>query len=182
MKIVKRDTMHRGFTLIELLIVILIVSIVYFLGFEGLELGKAKPKPLTVMNLKKNIVNSELFDQHATLMCLNKCRTCYLRKDLSSPFTLYPDSIDLYNMKAYVLDNSDSLVLMEYGRYDDNEICLIMEFYDNGSSTQIILENEKGTYFIPSFFGTSIRFESPEEAKEYWITKSQVLSDSGEFY
>ena len=37
--------MHKGFTLIELLIVILIVSIVYFLGFEEFELGKPKPKP-----------------------------------------------------------------------------------------------------------------------------------------
>lgn len=182
MNIVWRSHVRRGFTLIELLIVILIVSVVYFLGFGGLELGKAKPKPLTVMNLKNNIMNSELFDKHATLMCLDNCRSCYLRKDLSSSFDTYPDSIGLYNTKAYVLDSSDSLVAMEYGRYDDNEICLIMEFYTNGSSTQIILENEEGSYFLSSYFSTPIRFESPEEAKEYWITKSQVLSDSGEFY
>ena len=175
--------MHKGFSLIELLIVILIVSIVYFLGFEEFEVGKAKPKPLSPMNLKTEILKSELYEGQATLMCLDKCRTCYLRPDLSSSFQTYPNAIDLQNIKAYTLDESDSLVRIEYGRYDDEKICLIMDFYTNGSSTQIMLENKEGeVYFLPSFFEAVVRFDSPEEAKEYWVDKSHSLSDAGAFY
>ena len=174
--------MHKGFSLIELLIVILIVSVVYFLGFEEFELGKPKPKPLNPMNLKTQVLKSELYEGQATLMCLDKCSTCYLRSDFSSSFQTYPNAIDLQNIKAYTLDESDSLVRIEYGRYDDKKICLIMDFYTNGSSTQIILENDEGAYFLHSFFGTALRFDSPEEAKEHWMNKSHSLSDSGAFY
>ena len=174
--------MHKGFSFIELLIVILIVSVVYFLGFEEFEIGKPKPKPLNPMNLKAQILNSKLYEGQATLMCLDKCSTCYLRSDLSSSFQAYPNAIDLQNIKAYTLDESDSLVRIEYGRYDDRKICLIMDFYNNGSSTQIILENKEGAYFLPSFFETPLRFDSPEDAKEHWVNKSHSLSDSGAFY
>ena len=174
--------MHKGFSLIELLIVILIVSVVYFLGFEEFELGKPKPKPLSPMNLKAQILKSELYEGQATLMCLDKCRTCYLRSDLSSSFEVYPNAIDLQNLKAYTVDEEDSLVRIEYGRYDDKKICLIMDFYNNGSSTQIILENKEGAYLLSSFFETALRFDSPEDAKEYWVNKSHSLSDAGAFY
>ena len=42
MSYIKRYEARKGFSLIELLIVILLVSIVYFLGFEGVEMGKKK--------------------------------------------------------------------------------------------------------------------------------------------
>jgi len=174
--------MHKGFSFIELLIVILIVSVVYFLGFEEFELGKPKPKPLSPMNLKAQIIKSELYEGQATLMCLDKCSTCYLRSDLSSSFQAYDNAIDLQNLKAYTVDEGDSLVRIEYGRYDDKKICLLMDFYKNRSSTQIILEDKKGAYFLPSFFGNAMAFDSPEDAKEYWINKSHSLSDSGAFY
>lgn len=174
--------MHKGFSLIELLIVILIVSIVYFLGFEEFELLKAKPKPLSPTNLKTEILKSELYEGQATLMCLDKCQTCYLRSDLASSFQAYENAIDLQNIKAYTVDESDSLIRIEYGRHDDKSICLIMDFYTNGSSTQIILENKDGAYFLPSYFETPVRFDSPEEAKEHWVNKSYSLADSGAFY
>lgn len=182
MSYVKRYKVSKGFSLIELLIVILLVSIVYFLGFEGVEIGKKKPKALTPLNLKSNIVSSELFSGQATLLCIDECRSCYLRPDLSSGFEAYTSPIDLTNIQAYTLDKYDSLTRIEYGRYQDKKICLIMDFYNNGSSTQIILKNDQGSYFLPAFFGEPQMFSSPEEAKEYWLRNSTSVSDSGEFY
>ena len=57
-----------------------------------------------------------------------------------------------------------------------------MDFYNNGSSTQIILENDKESYFLPAYFGEPQAFSSPEEAKEYWLSNSTLASDSGAFY
>ncbi len=182
MSYVKRYAVSKGFSLIELLIVILIVSIVYFLGFEGVEIGKKKPKALTPLNLKSNIVSSELFSGQATLLCINQCRSCYLRSGLSSGFQEYTSPIDLTNIQAYTIDKYDALTRIEYGRYQDKKICLLMDFFNNGSSTQIILKNDKGTYFLPAFFGEPKELPSLEEAKEYWLRNSTAASNSGEFY
>lgn len=174
--------MHKGFTLIELLIVILIVSMVYFLGFSGVELGKKKPKALSPLNLKSNIINSKWFSGHATLLCVNKCRTCLLRRDVSAKFQEYSNGIDLTGIKAYTVDSENNLVQIEYERFNDKKICLKMDFYDNGSSTQIILENEKESYFLPAFFNEPKAFASPQDAKDYWLENSQLVSDRGNFY
>ncbi len=182
MSTLKRYNVHKGFSLIELLIVILIVSMVYFLGFEGLEVGKQKPKALTPLNLKSNIISSELLRGEGTLLCIDQCRSCYFRSDPSSPFEEYTSPIDLTNIQAYTLDQYDALTRIEYGRYQDQKICLVMDFFRNGSSTQIILKNDEGSYFLPAFFGEPQRFSSPEEAKEHWLRNTALASDSGAFY
>ncbi len=182
MSYIQRYEGRKGFSLIELLIVILLVSIVYFLGFEGFEIGKKKPKALTPLNLKSNILSSELFKGQATLLCVDECRSCYLRQGVASAFEEYTSPIDLTGMQAYTIDKYNALSRIEYGRYQDKKICLIMDFYNNGSSTQIILKNDKGSYFLPSFFEEPQVFSSPEEAKEYWLRNSMTVSDSGEFY
>lgn len=182
MSCLKRYTMRKGFSLIELLIVILIISIVYFLGFGGIEIGKPKPKALTPLTLKSTITSSEHFQGEGTLLCINDCRTCYLRKDISSPFEAYPGPLDLGRIEVYTLDRFDTLIQREYGRYQDKKICLVMDFYANGSSTQMILKNEKGAYFLPAFFGEPQEFLSVEEAKEHWVRNTTAASDSGAFY
>ncbi len=174
--------MRQGFSLIELLIVILIVSIVYFLGFEGMEIGKPKPKALTPLNLKSTLVSSALFEGQGTLLCINDCRSCYLRKDITSPFEEYTSPIDLSDLEAYTLDQFDTLTQIEYGRYQDKKICLLMDFYPNGSSTQLILKDDQGAYFLPAFFGEPQKFSSVEDAKAYWLKNTTAVSDSGAYY
>ncbi len=178
----KIDKIHQGFSLIELLVVILIISIVYFLGFSTIELEENKPKALTALNLKSAILKSNLSSSEATLLCVDKCRSCYLQKGLNSTFKAYKQKINLQDTQAYTLDQRDSLLLLEYGRYQDKKICLIIDFYKNGSSTQIILKNESGIYFLPAFFNTPQKVDSLEEAKELWLKNSDLASNSGDFY
>lgn len=174
--------MKRGFTLIELLIVILIVSMVYFLGFDGVELGKKKPRALTPLNLKPTILSTQASGKDMSLLCIDDCKTCFLRQGLSSKYIKYSNGIDLSNIKAYTVDGSDSLVRIEYERYNDKKICLKIDFYRNGSSTQIILQDKNAAYFLPAYFGEAKAFESPEDAKEYWLKNANLVSDRGEFY
>jgi len=178
----KIDNMHKGFSLIELLIVIIIISIVYFLGFSGIERSSTKAKALTPLNLKSTVLKSELFQGEATLLCINKCRSCYMRKDINSAFEAYEHGIDLKNIEAYTLDAQDSLQRMEYGRYQDKKICLMLNFYANGSSTQIILKNQDAVYFLPAFFDEPKKLASLNEAKELWLKNSQLVASSGDFY
>jgi len=178
----KKNTTQKGFSLIELLIVIVVVGLVYSIGLSTFSIGKPKVKALTPLNLKQTIVSSEFFQEHATLLCVDKCRKCYLRQGISTPFRAYSNKIDLTDIKAYTIDERDSLRRLEYERYDDKKICLIMDFYSNGSSTQIILENKNGAYFLPAFFGEAKKFDSPDDAKEYWLKQSRLVSSSGDYY
>ncbi len=186
MYIKKIDRMHVGtskaFSLIELLIVIIIISIVYFLGFSSIEKQESKPKALTALNLKTNIQHSALFQGEGTFVCINQCKNCYLRKDVNSPFEEYENKIDLKGIKAYTLDARDALYKMDFGRYQDEEICLALHFYANGSSTQIILQQDDDVYFLPAFFGEAQKVSSLNEAKELWLKNVPMVSNSGEIY
>jgi prepilin-type N-terminal cleavage/methylation domain-containing protein len=173
---------RKGFSLIELLVVIIIISLVYFLGFSGIEKSVSKPKALTPLTLKSSIIKSELFQGKATLICINNCRSCYIRKDINSPFEEYEQSIGLKNIEAYTLDARDSLQRIDYGRYQDKKICLILNFYPNGSSTQIILKDKDAVYFLPAFFDEPQKLDSLQDAKEVWIKNSQLVSHRGDFY
>jgi len=173
---------RKGFSLIELLIVIVVVGIVYAAGFSGVSYVKPKPKALTPLNLKDNIVKSEFYNGRTTLMCLDKCSKCYLRKGLSSKFVPYTNGVSLKNITAYTIDSRDSLREIEYERFNDKPICLVIDFYNNGSSTQLILKDDKSAYFLPAYFGDSIKFDSLEDAKRHWLKASQSVSDSGGYY
>lgn len=174
--------MKKGFSLIELIIVVVLIGILFGVAASNFKIAKPEPKALTPLNLKESILKSELFQDQATLMCVNKCKTCYLRRGVNSAFEPYANKVDLTNIKAYVIDSSDALVRMEYARFNDDRICLVMDFYNNGSSTQMILENEEGAYFLPAFFGKAKKFDSPEDAKEHWLERTRVVSNSGEYY
>ena len=174
--------MRKGFSLIELLIVILILGIVYFMGFDGIELGKPQAKALSPLNLKSTIVKTENFSGQATLLCIKKCKECYLRQGINSPFEPYESAIDLKHIQAYSMDRQESLHLIEFGRYQDHKICLLMDFYNNGSSTQLILKDKKQVYFLPAYFGQAKAFDALEDAKDYWLRNSQLASNQGDFY
>jgi len=174
--------MRKAFSLIELLIVILIIGIIYSMGFEGFEFIKAKPKALTPLNLKATIMKSKAFTGEATLLCIKKCKECYLRRNVNSAFEAYQSPIDLSNMLAYTLDQQEALAEVKFGRYQDQKICLLMDFYKNGSSSQLILKNEKASYFLPAYFDKPKQFENIEDAKDYWLRNSQLVANQGDYY
>ena len=105
-----------------------------------------------------------------------------MRKDIHSSFEAYEQRVDLKDTEAYTLDSRDSLQRIEYGRYQDKKICLMLHFYTNGSSTQIILKNKDAVYFLPAFFDEPREVDSLEEAKELWLENAQLVSNSGDFY
>ncbi len=175
-------TARSAFTLLELLIVIVLVSIVYFLGFNGVEKRINVPKALTPLNLKSTIVHSEFFSGEGTLLCINQCKNCYIRENINTPFQAYKNKVDLAGTRAYTLDRYNALNEIEPGRYQDQRICLEMNFYKNGSSTQLVLENKHGIYFLPSFFGEPKKVDSLEEAKALWLADEKNIANSGDFY
>ena len=66
-----------------------------------------------------------------------------MRKGVGSAFQAYEHGIDLKDTKAYTLDARESLLRMEYGRYQDRDICLILDFYKNGKLQYLFNTSEK---------------------------------------
>jgi prepilin-type N-terminal cleavage/methylation domain-containing protein len=178
----KEEVMRDGFSLLELLLVIFIISLVYFLGFDGIEKQSKKAADLTPLSLKKSIMASEQFSGEGTLICIDKCKSCYFRKDISSPFTAYKGKIDLSHAEVYRIDAGDNLQKMTYGRYQDQKICLRIDFRPNGSSTPLILQTDEGTYFLPAYFGTAQKVDSLSKAQDLWLAYDHALDGQGDFY
>lgn len=174
---------RKGFTLFELLIVIFIVLLLYMLVFSYLENAEKKPEPLTPLTLKSTLQESGLLVGHTTLLCVDKCKKCYLKHGLDGDFKAYEEKLDFKELEVYTIDREDELQEMEYGRFDDLKICLSIDFYPNGSSTKMILKNPDGSaYYLPSYFGTPQRFDAIEDAKTYWLEEALLVSKEGDFY
>jgi len=173
---------RAGFSLLELLLVIFIISLVYFLGFEALSEEKRKEPSLTPLMLKQTLLQSGLFAKGGTFLCTDKCKQCYYRSDISEPFEPYKGKIDLSGLSVYTLDKDYHLVEPEYGRYKDHKICLLIRFHPNGSSTPLILENAKGTYYLPAYFTQAQQTQSPQKAQALWTAHAHTLSNRGDFY
>jgi prepilin-type N-terminal cleavage/methylation domain-containing protein len=174
--------MQKGFSLMELLLVIFIISLVYFLGFEGVEKQTKGKERITPLTLKQMITHDPVFRGNGTLLCIDHCRKCYFRKDITAPFEEINATVALGDPKVYRINAQDNLYRPDYGRYQDNEICLVADFYPNGSSTQLILQNDKGTYFLPAFFGKARKTDSLEDARKLWLTHAYDLKDRGNYY
>ena len=174
--------LRAGFTLIELLIVIALILMVYTLVFTYFQKKEEKPQPLSPLTLKSSLHQSGQIDGHTTFLCIDKCTTCYIRHGINDTFKLYEAELNLKDTVAYILDEYDNLSEIEYGRYDDEEVCLKLDFYPNGSSTKVILKHPDGVYYLPSFFGEPQKLESIEDAKEIWQENTTLVSKTGDFY
>jgi prepilin-type N-terminal cleavage/methylation domain-containing protein len=174
--------LRKGFSLMELLLVIFIISLVYFLGFSGVEKPTKRKQRLTPLNLKQTIMANPLFHGKGTFLCINHCRTCYFREDISAAFEPFEGQTALPDMTVYTVNANENLQKQEYGRYQDNKICLRFDIFTNGSSSQLILQTQKETYFLPAYFGKPQKVESLDTARELWLKHTQDLSGQGDFY
>jgi len=176
MRIVK---MKRGFSLMELLVVIFIVSLVYFLGFEGFsisDISHTKKTPLDYIKL----INQQ--QRKGKLICINNCKTCFFKDSLSAEAVAFKEKFDFgQDVVIYKLNQEEDLKKVEFGRYNDNKICLIVDYYANGSHSPFVLQNKTKIYLISSFFNDVKEVESLNQAKALWQGDIRALHN-GDFY
>ena len=176
------EPMRKGFSLLELLLVIFIISLVYFLGFEGFDKPKASDTPLTIENLKSNLVQSGKVTQGGIFLCTGQCDSCYYKNASDTTFKPYEGKIALTGTEAYFFNAQNALQKAEFGRFQDQKICLIIQFYPNGSSSRLILKNDKAVYLLPSYLGTAHTFKSLDEAQHFLTENTKTHLRNGDFY
>jgi prepilin-type N-terminal cleavage/methylation domain-containing protein len=174
---------QKAFSLIELLIVIFIVALVYFLGFGAISWSPRTNQQINILNLKSSIQKADYYENGGKLICLDKCESCYFQTDINTPPIQIENPIALGdNISIYQLDKDDMLTKRDFGRFQDKKICLVMDFYKNGSSTQMVYENSNGIYFLSAYFNASAKVDSLSDAKELWLQYNKPLQNLGDFY
>ncbi len=175
--------LHKGFSLLELIIVVLLVSLMGFLVFSSAIKQEQKITVLDPTTLPSTLRESfKGQEEDIELFCIRKCKECYVIEGKS--ISEYDGGIDFgKDVEVYILDDDDNFVeLDEQGRFKDNKICLRYHLYPNGSTTQMVIVNKEGIYYLPSYFGKAQKVEDMQEAKELWIKEAYSLTDSGSFY
>jgi len=174
-------TRRSGFSLLELIVVVLIVSLIGFLVFSSAIKQQKRAEVMDPSTLKKTFSKSFKGKGDVELFCINKCQKCYV---IGKEITPYDGGVDFgKDVEVYLLDKDNHWAQVEeMGRIKDKKICLRYHLYPNGSTTQMVISNDKGIYYLPSYFGKAKKVADMEEAKELWTKSDYDLRDSSSYY
>lgn len=164
--------MKRGsFTLFELMIVVLIMVIIYSMVLFHFK-KSSKKESFSLYNLKTTLLKY-FNNDHLTLVCENECQKCLLYKesklineDFPSPFK------NLSKLPAfYRVDLESNIQRADFLHIDpkraDNRVCFRYDIYPNSSSSEIVVENEKGVLYIPPYFEKVKKFDDLQDFRDY---------------
>jgi len=169
-----------AFTLVELLVVIMIISVSYMLIFSVMQDEASEPKALTPLTLKSTLLEQNLTTGEQEFFCVNKCQACFLYQD---GITIeYDAKVALDKIIVHKVDTDNNLYKVDFGRYKDHPICLRFGLHQNGSSSQMIIEQNRRFYYLPAFFAKAEELDSLDEAKKRWIGGTKMLASSGDYY
>lgn len=173
---------RAGFSLLELIVVVLLVSLMGFLVFSSAIKQQSKTEVLDPTMLPTTFRKTFQGQGDVDLFCINECRECYVLQ--GKQITAYSGGIEFgKNVEIHLLDADNHWIeLDEIGRIKDKKICLRYHLYANGSTTPMVISNDQGIYYLPSYFGKAQKVADMEEAKELWIKEQYDLRDSGSFY
>jgi len=173
---------RSGFSLLELIVVVMIVSLIGFLVFSSAIKQQTKTEDLNPSTLPQTFKKAFRGQGDVELFCIKKCTECYVMQD--GQINPYDGGIKFgKNVEIHTLDQDDHFVHQdELGRLKDEKISFRFHLYPNGSTTQMVVVNDQGIYFLPSFFGKAKKVEDMDKAKELWLKSQYDLKDSSSFY
>jgi prepilin-type N-terminal cleavage/methylation domain-containing protein len=174
---------HKGFSLIELIVVVLLISLMGFLTFSSAIKSQQKQVEILDPTTLPTTLRDTFKGQGAIeFFCISKCKECYILQ--GGNITPYDGGINLgKDVEIHRLDNNDQFVkLDELGRIKDKKICFRFHLYPNGSTTQMVIVNNQGIYYLPSYFGKAKKVADMDEARTLWTNEDYSLRDSGSYY
>jgi len=173
---------RKAFTLIELIIVVMIISLVGFLVFSEAVEETKKPDKLDPLTLPITLRKTFDFPEDIEFFCVDKSRDCYIAK--GNEIIPYEGLVDFgKDFEVYIVDEDNQLVkIEEFGRIKDNKITFRYTLYGNRSTSQMILSNKKGVYYLPTYFDKPQKVDDLDDAKALWIKEDYNLRDQGNYY
>ena len=168
----------KGFTLFELLLVLIIISLVYYLIVPtNLFLKRESSKDFTFKELKRYL---STFSQNKkiTLLCTDECKKC---KIFDGNKTIDTDIFKNKRVEAFrYRDNYLQEIRFFAPKLADTyeEICFKYSYYPKKEIGDELFAKYDGKvyYFSPYFQDTKV-FNSIEEAKEFYEKNLRNLRD-----
>ncbi len=146
----------KAFTLIELLLVVVIIGVIYGLVINSMKKITNREDSLDFKSLP-SFVKTFHHQNHVAFVCTDNCKTCALYADGEKV-----KEIDAFMAKERVLRfwRFDADQGMQELRFtpifdeDDREfdVCFRYEIYEDGSSSEMIIETQKESYDYRGLF------------------------------
>jgi len=177
----QKQASKRAFSLIELLVVIFLISLVYFFVIANVKIANKNKKPVLTPLTLRDIAKDQL-GKSGEIICIADCKQCYISKNHAS-LDPYKGNINFGNdVVVYTMRQGDNLEKEDFGRIDDNKVCLRFNLYSNKSSSKMVIQNDKGFFYIPSYFDEPQKVATLQEAEELWLQYNRIVSSGGDFY
>ena len=176
------NRVRKGFTLIELIIVIILISISYYLIFSNSNFKIENEKnSVSLTNIKKYLLNNFKFEDELSLVCINENLVCYVKIDgiineelkIENFFKTKPDVYE-YNKDEQIID---------YESIDIDNISqdVIFELKINSDykTNEIVVDtlNDK-VYLFNSIFNEVKVYPSLQEVFETFNTNQLEVQDA----
>ena len=175
-----RNNDAKGFTLIELLIVILIISIFYFLVSASFKRDKKERQTILKIENIREYPLKDLPKNGAELICINSCKNCFVYN--LDNFKESQIKSDLSKLEVYIPSRNGDSQRAKFGRYRDSKVCLRFRYYPNGSTDTMIIHTKDRYYYIPSYFGKIESFDSLSDASDKYSQIRGKFTDKGDYY
>ncbi len=166
----------RGFTLFELLVVIILISIVYFLVIPS-GLGAKKDRAIFKFENLKTYLSS--FDKSAkvTLICIRECKKCYVfYKDKQVETGVINRELRAYTYNNGYLDDAKFSAPKYFDAYENICFKYSVDPKRNIGDEVFVKYGQKVYYFSPYFQKTKI-FDSLSEASDFYTNGLEKLKD-----
>ncbi|WP_345975703.1 prepilin-type N-terminal cleavage/methylation domain-containing protein [Sulfurimonas sp. HSL3-7] len=162
---------RRAFTLLELLLVVVIIGVIYGLVINSMQKINDKESALGFESLPSFV---QTFHQrnHVALICTDNCKACALYVDGEK----VKDDIDPFMEKERVLrfwsynTNTGTQELRFTPIFDEDDrefdVCFKYEIFEDGSSSEMIIETQKHSYDYRGLLKPPARYSSLQALEE----------------
>ena len=152
----------KAFTLIELIIVIILISISYYLIFSNSNFKIENEKSsVTLLNIKKYLRDNFEFEDEISLICINENFLCYIKTDGINNEEVKRENLFQNKPDVYKYQKKEQII--DYKSIDiDNisqDVIFELKINNDYKSNNIVVDtlNEK-VYLFNSIFPCSITF------------------------
>jgi len=170
----------KGFTLIEIIIVIILISVIYYLTFANFNTTQAKVDKINLFNLKQTLKKMN-FNDKVSLKCIdNEKVECFFVVDgtiQNERFTGLFDkcpTVYEYSRHQKVIYFDD----VELERLETLPICFEYELKKSGQGSQMFVETENNVYIYDNILDKPTKIDYINDVSVYFDDKISEVKDA----
>lgn len=173
--------MKRSFTLLELVIVVLLISIVYFLLFSSFSFSKNEKNNLRIETLKNYLFDNFKYEDTLSLYCIKKDNfPCYVFIDRKLKDDIKITNLFLETPEVYTYDrdlNKKDFEDIRIGE-EDFHVVFKLDFNSEKKHENLVLDMGNKVYLFSSISNKIEIFEDTNSILDGFISKEEEVKDA----